>query len=207
MSSALNRKNLWLMFGRIIFLAILYSASLFSGRWSGFLDLYGLEFVILGGIALLLMSYTFREISATLRNSARLTGPKSEPHPSIHFWETGARSFWMAGVLATLLVFVEALTGSQGGLQDIATRMASALIPTVYGAILGIICFVPALKLKEALPFPLPAEEVIEDESMPNRVETSFGLENLIGYVLILAVIIAGWFKADLGSTAKAAPS
>jgi len=204
MSPELNRKNLLLVIGRILFLVILFSVILFSGRWNGFLDLYGLAFVILGGIALILTSYTFKEIYATLLNSTRFTEPYSKPHLSMLLWESGARSFWMAGVLATLLSFVTALTGSEGGLQDIATRMASALIPTVYGAILSIICFVPALKLKEMAPPLPPAERVTVDESMPNWITASFGFENLVGYVLILAMIMATLFKVAHATTANA---
>lgn len=204
MSSELDRKNLLLVIGRILFLVILFSAILFSGRFAGFLDLYGLAFVILGGIALLLTSYTFQEIAAALRNSSRSTEPCPDLHPSILLWESAARSFWMVGVLATLLSFVAALKGSAGGLQDIATRMASALIPTVYGAILGIICFMPALKLKETDPSLSTAEKLTDDESIPYRIKASFGFENLIGYVLILALIIAGLYKAALATTDNA---
>jgi flagellar motor component MotA len=106
----------------------------------------------------------------------------------------------MVGVLATLISFVIALTNSEGGIEGIATRMASALIPTVYGMILGVICFVPVLKLKEALTLSPPKEITDENEIIPDRITARLSFENIIGYILIIAIIIGTFIKATLSS-------
>ncbi|MFC2165247.1 MotA/TolQ/ExbB proton channel family protein [Acidobacteriota bacterium] len=197
-----NKRNPFILLGRVLVLAILITAAILSGKFADFMDLYGLAFVIVGGLTLILMSFSAREIAAALRDAVSGTGSHSESHKSLIFWESATRSFWMVGVLATLISFVMALTDSSGGLEGIATRMASALIPTVYGVILSVICLVPVLKFKEART--LGSHEGItgEEGTMEGGIVASLSFENLTGYVLFIAIIAVTLIKADLSSQA-----
>lgn len=194
------KKNPFLVLGRILILAILIVAAVLSRRFAGFMDLYGLAFVLIGGIALLLASFTAREIGAALKRTGSVTGSHHEKQKIRILWESASRNFWMAGVLATLISFVIALTSSEGGIEGIATRMASALIPTVYGAILSMICFVPALKLRESRTFRREEEFAGGDERTQKRITPPLTFENIIGYVLIIAMIAGTLIKAEHAS-------
>ncbi|MDH4217359.1 MAG: MotA/TolQ/ExbB proton channel family protein [Candidatus Aminicenantes bacterium] len=200
MNSGMKKKSPFLVLARILILAILIVAVIHSGRFANFMDIYSLVFVIIGGVALILMSFTAREIAAATRSAGKAIGSHPENHKSLTFWESSSRSFWMVGVLATLISFVIALTNSEGGVEGIATRMASALIPTVYGVILSVICFVPVLKLKEARTLSLPKEITEENEKTQDRITAPLSFENIIGYVLIIAIIIGTFIKAAISS-------
>jgi len=202
MTSKNRKRNPFLILGRLLVLAILIAAAIFSGKFADFMDLYGLAFVIVGGLALILMSFTAGEILAAFRDAGSAVGTHSESHKSLIFWESASRSFWMVGVLATLISFVMALTDSSGGIEGISSRMASALIPTVYGVILSVICLIPALKIKE-VPSLGSNEGITEDDSeIQNSITASLGFENVIGYVLFIAIIVGTLIKADLSSQA-----
>ena len=150
MTSEDKKRNPFLILSRILILAVLIAAVILSGKFAGFMDLYGLAFVLIGGIALILMSFTVREIAAAIRGSGGASRSLPENRKPLIFWECASRNFWMVGILATLIVFVMTMADSTGGIGGIATRMASALIPTVYGVILSVMCLVPAMKLRES---------------------------------------------------------
>jgi flagellar motor component MotA len=108
----------------------------------------------------------------------------------------------MVGVLASLISFVMALTDSTGGIGGIASRMASSLIPTVYGVILSVICLVPALKLKETRTLS-PHEGITEENGKVQKgITASLSFENIIGYVLFMAIIVGILIKAELSANA-----
>jgi len=197
-----NKRNSFLILSRILILAILIAAAILSGKFADFMDLYGLAFVIGGGLALILMSFTIREIAAAFRDAGGGVGSHTECHKSLIFWESASRSFWMVGALATLISFVMALTDSSGGIEGIATRMASALIPTVYGVILSVICLVPVLKLKETCHLGPHEGDTDENGKLENRITAPLSFENIIGYILFIAIIVWTLIKADLSSQA-----
>jgi len=199
-----NKRNPFLILGRVLVLVILISAAILSGRFADFMDFYGLVFVIFGGAALILMSFSIREIILAFRAAGSSVRPYLESQKALLFWQSASRDFWMIGVLATLMSFVIALTKSEGGLEGIATRMASALIPTVYGAILSVICLVPVLKLKGMPPISPPKKTT--DEITVEKTSPQMGgliplrFENIIGYVLFAALITGTLIKSSLTS-------
>jgi len=200
-----NTKSLFHVLGGIAMLAVLIAAAVLSGRFAKFLDLYGLAFVVIGGIALILTSYNLREIAAALRSAGRAKRSDSEGHKYLIFWESASRNFWMVGVLATFMSFVIALTNSET-IQGIAIGMASSLIPSAYGMILSVICLVPWLKLKETRSSNLPEEISGENEKTQERSASSFSFENMVGYVLIMAIILWTLIKAELSSHSPILP-
>jgi flagellar motor component MotA len=183
--------------GRAVIFALLVAAAILSGRFTDFMNAYGLVFVFLGGVALSLMSFDVQEIVTALKDTGRPFQPTVKTRKSIIYWESASRNFWMVGVLATLVAFVVALTTSEGGIQGITTRMATSLIPTLYGAILSVICLVCALKLSTQSQL-----RHLEGANEGND-KTSFSLDfvNIVGYVLFVAIIAGTLIKADINAT------
>jgi hypothetical protein len=122
MSSEPNKKNVFLVLGRITILTVLIAPFALSGKFAGLRDICGLVFVLAGGAAMALMSFTAREIGTAFK------GVATHENQKFLFWESASRNFWMVGVLGTLIAFVVALTNSVGGIEGIATRMATSLI-------------------------------------------------------------------------------
>ncbi len=202
MTSENKKRNPFLVLGRILILAILIAAAVLSGRFADFMNLYGLGLVIIGGLVLLLMSFTFREVASAFKDAGRAIGSHPDCHKSLIFWSSASRNFWMVGVLASLISFVMALTDSTGGIGGIASRMASSLIPTVYGVILSVICLVPALKLKETRTLS-PHEGITEENGKVQKgITAALSFENIIGYVLFMTIIVGILIKAELSANA-----
>ncbi len=204
MTSENKKRSPFLFLGRILIIAILIAAPILSGRFVDFMNLNGLGFVIIGGLALILMSFTFREVASAFKDAGRAIGFHPESHKSLIFWASASRSFWMVGILATLISFVLTLADPPGGIVGIAERMASSLIPIVYGAILSVICLVPALKLKEKRTLS-PHEGITEEKGTREEgIMASLSFENIIGYVLFTAVIVGTLIKTKLTANTPA---
>ena len=174
---------------------ILIAAVVLSGRFTNFMNAYGLVFVLLGGAALTLMSFSFHEIVAAFKETGRTNRSAAEIHKSTIFWESATRNYWMVGALATLVAFVVAMT-SEGGIQGITERMATSLIPTVYGAILSVVCLVPALKLRSQRALDLRVEPTEENEEISASI-----LTHIVGYTLFITMIVGVLINADMNAT------
>ncbi|NOR54542.1 MAG: hypothetical protein GQ536_10740 [Candidatus Aminicenantes bacterium] len=188
MSSKMNTKRLILVVGKTLTLAILVIAVMLTGRFSDFIYGYGLIIVLVGGVAMALMSFSTSEIGAAFKHAAGVPGVGEDIQKSALFWESASRNFWMLGILGSLINFVIALSTSEGGLAGIASRAASTFICVVYGMIMGVICFVPGWKLREKLQRET-FEEVPETHEKPRqRVTAALKPENIIGYILFISV-------------------
>lgn len=196
MSSEASRGKLAILMVRATMFVILIAAVVLSGRFTNFMNAYGLVFVLLGGAALALMSFSFHEIVAAFKDTGKTNRNAAEIHQSTIFWESASRNYWMVGALATLVAFVVAMT-SEGGIQGITERMATSLIPTVYGAILSVVCLVPALKLRSQRTLDLRDEPTEENEV---AISTS-SLAHIVGYTLFITMIIGVLIRADMNAT------
>ena len=181
MTSQINKKRLFLVLARILVVAILAAAAIFSGKFGNLMGGYGLVFVLVGGVALVLMSFSGSEITAAFKHAAGVPGTRKEMQKSALFWESATRNVWMLGVLGSIISFVIALSDSIGGLSGIASRMANSFVTTIYGMILGVICFVPAWKLIGEL-HDQPLEKPEQRETATLR------FENIIGYIVFIAI-------------------
>ena len=198
MSSEKNHKNAYLILGRILIVAVLVAAVVFSGKFTGFMDVRGLLFVWLGSITLALASFSVPEIGAAFKHAAGVPGEPQAIQKSIAFWEAAARNAWMTGVLGTILNFIGSLCTLSGGIADVATRMAASFLATVYGMVLAVICAVPAWKLGEILRH-MPAG-IIPETPKPTLAEAkSIRFENVLGYLLFLIIVSWMVFKPVLG--------
>ncbi|MBN1272444.1 MAG: hypothetical protein JXB26_09245 [Candidatus Aminicenantes bacterium] len=200
MTSGTHKKNPFFIGGRILFFVFLMAVAVLSGRFSDILNLHSLVFVLVGGTSLILMSFTVHEITAAFKAAGSPAGSSPENSRSFIFWESAARNFWMMGVLATLIFFVIALTNSKGGVEGIATRMASALIPTLYGGIFCVVCLVPALKLKEIHKDILVEKNEGWYGKGQKHVKVPFRLENVFGFVVFLALVVEKIIRTEFSS-------
>jgi hypothetical protein len=199
MSSEKNHKNVYLILGRILIVAVLAAAVVFSGKFSGFINVRGLLFVLLGSVTLALAGFSVPEVGAAFKHAAGVPGEPEAIRKSIAFWEAAARNAWMTGVLGTILNFIVSLCTLSGGIVDVATRMATSFLATVYGLVLAVICAVPAWKLGEILRL-RPAGIVPETTPKPMPAEAkSIRFENVLGYLLFLVVVSWMVFKPVLG--------
>jgi len=199
MSSEKNQKGVYLVLGRILIVAVLIAAVVFSGKFSCLMNLRGLLFVLLGSVTLALASFSVPEIGAAFKHGAGIPGEPEAIRKSLAFWEAVARNAWMTGVLGTILNFIVSLCTLSGGIVDVATRMATSFLATVYGMVLAVICAVPAWKLAEILRL-RPAAIVWEKTPKPMLAEAKpIRFENVLGYLLFLVIVSWMVFKPVLG--------
>ncbi len=198
MSSTMNTKNKMLVVGKTLTLATLVLAIMLSGKFSDFIYGYGLIIVLVGGVAMALMSFSFSEIGAAFKHAAGVPGVGEDIQKSALFWESASRNFWMLGILGSLINFVIAFSTSEGGIEGISSRAAATFICVVYGMIMGVICFVPGWKLREKL-LKETFEKVPEtDEKSPQKVTEALKFENIIGYILFISVTSWALVKPSL---------
>lgn len=191
MTRPINPKNILGIIGRILIVLCLALAVILSGKFSDLMSGVGFVFVFLGGMALALISFSFKEIFSAFKNTSGRTGTTEDRQKACYFWETAVRNFWMMGVLGSVIGFVIALGNSEGGIFGIATRMTSSYLSTVYGLMLAVICSVPALKISGIL-YSQSEEEKPNTYEKPKNDRIPFlKFETLIGYVLFIFVL--GW--------------
>jgi hypothetical protein len=194
-----NSKKLGFILARILVVAALAAAIVLSGKFSGFMNVRGLFFVLAGSVTLALASFSIPEIGAALRHSVGVPGEPAAIRKSMAFWEAAARNAWMSGVMGTILNFIVALCTLSGGIADVATRMATSFLATVYGMVLAVICAVPAWKLGEILRLK-PAVNVPNTIAKPGASRAnSLRFENVLGYLLFLVAVAWTTFKPVLG--------
>jgi len=192
MSQIIDLKRIWKVLSRILIVIFFVTAVILSGSF--FTDLMkgaSLVFVLLGGVGMALMGFSAREIGTAFKHAAAGPDGKESLQNSAYFWEAAARNFLMMGVLGAFISFVTALGRSSGGIANIALQMSESFLPAVYGMILGVICFVPVLKLTGELskyPLQAPGEA---PEKPGEKIFKILKFENLIGYALFIAVV--GW--------------
>lgn len=156
-------------------------------------EIGGLVFVVLGATALTLAAFT----TADGADALRLARPSAAlpSAPAALFWEAFARNCWLSGVLGSLLYFVLALCDPSTSISEVATRMALAFVPAVYGLGLALLSVVPAVKLR----YVLPGQPSAAGDERPGEDETAGGRglagEQLLGYVLFAVLLAAtvGW--------------
>ncbi len=195
MSSANSRKSSLLTLGKIVVLMILAAAMIrayFMTTSANFLDSYGLIFVLVGGVALVMIGFPGAEIRRALVHAVRAPGESEEIRHSAYFWEAAARSFWILGALGSVLNLMFAFEGMKteqvAGIGAVIDELARCLLSTFYGTFLAVICLIPYWKLagairnQQRLPQSEPGEPPVSTAG-PGWVA---GI--VIGYVLFLSV-------------------
>ena len=190
MSSRNNGKKLLLIPAWILILAIVVLGVVQSGKPANLVDPSGFLFVLIGGIALVMISFPGAEIRRALRNAVGSPGNEADIRSSAHFWEAAGRGFWIMGVLRSILNLVMhlySLTTQQfGNLPQFLTKgLAEYLLATLYGVLLAVICLIPCWKLIGKLQR-RPLEPTTEQRSM-SMGRHGWRLGIAVGYVLFLS--------------------
>jgi flagellar motor component MotA len=173
----------------ILVLAIIALGVAKSGKPANLLNPAGFLFVLVCGIALMLISFPVAEIRRAARDALASDGNETDIRSSAYFWETAGRSFWVVGILRSILqlimFFVSFKEVNFVKPPLLAKGLAQYLLPILYGILLSVICFVPYWKLKGKLSGgPLP--QTAEPTPMP-IARTGWRLGAVVGYVLFLS--------------------
>jgi flagellar motor component MotA len=195
MSPMSARKKYSLIPGWILTLAIVALGVIQSGNPAHLVDSPGFLFVLLGGIALVMISFPGAEIRRALRDAAGAPANEVDIRASAFFWEAAGRGFWIVGVLRSilhLLIFFRSIgTVEYGTWQLIIKELSQSLVTALYGLVLAVICFIPCWMLTgklRSLPLtPTGAQGPISDGHTGLR----FGIVS--GYVLFFS-FLAPWF-------------
>jgi flagellar motor component MotA len=183
--------KLMIVAGKILYIVVIVffaAAGVFSGEFKMAADGSSLIFMLAGGAAMALMSFSLREVGAAFSHAFGVSSGVNEENLKIsaYFWESMARNLLMLGVLGTVIGFVIMLKGPSSSIAAFGSGTAKAFLTTLYGVILAALCAVPALVLRKKLnnesqePQPLPEA----GKSQPVR------LENIIGYLVFIAVMV-----------------
>ncbi len=96
MSSTNSGKNYVRILGMILILAFVALGVVQLGRPATFVDPSGFLFVLVGGMALVMISFPGAEIGRALRDAAATPGNEADIRSSAFFWEAAAAvsGFW-----------------------------------------------------------------------------------------------------------------
>jgi TonB family protein len=194
MSSANSRKNPLLMLGGILVLALMAAAATKSGHLPNFVDPYGFVFVLVGGIALVMISFPGGEIKRALFHVVGSRGSDAEIRNSILFWEVIGRSFWMLGglrsVLSVILGFEAMKYQENAGVLAVIDSMTRCLLGSFYGILLAVICLIPCWKLMGKLQSRAALPNAEQGAALPSIGRPVFRYGAVIGYILFFALLL-----------------
>jgi flagellar motor component MotA len=194
MSSTNPGKKILLIIGRIFFLLIVAIGLLKEGPPASYYDSHGFFFVLIGGVALMMISFPGAEIWRAFRHASRGSGNVAELKNSAHFWEAAGRGFWILGglssVISIMISFAAMKTEETAGMAAIVPMLIRALLSTFYGSLLAAICFVPCWKLMAKLQSRLSMPDTDRSETPASFGRPGLGFGTVVGYVLFLAVLV-----------------
>lgn len=179
----------WLVAAVVVFTAV------FSGAFAGLAHRAGLFYLVLGWAAVALLGFSRREIGTAFRHAAGRPGTREDLGRSAHFWEAAARNAWILGALGSALNFTGVMGGGSGGIADLSAQMIRSLIVTLYGAVLAVVCLVPALKLGSLAGATPPGKAAAP--VVPGRPAV---FERVLGGALLAAVLAATVYASVAGS-------
>lgn len=176
----------------IISCLILAGILVFPGSSEGpflFLDFFTLVFVVLGTAAMTSMGFSFAETGAAFRHAFGGGDEQQGRENSVYFWEAAGRNAFMVGVLGTVTGFFIMIKNLLG-FKWIGLSLATSFVSTFYGLILAAFCAVAALR----------AGKKLDGTSQPRPQAQAQGvkIENIVGYILFIAII--GWPLVKTGT-------
>ncbi len=194
MSSKNTSKRFWSIAGKILLLLIVVIGAVQSGTPASYFDRHGFLFILVGGIALVVISFPGAEIGRALQHAAG-SGKDAELRSAANFWEATGRSFWILGglgsILSIILGFVGMRTEETAGLSAIIPMLIRALLSTFYGSLLAVICFVPCWKLLGVLQSRASAMNPERNETPESTGHRGWRFGTICGYVLFLAALLS----------------
>ncbi len=202
MSSTRTTKMLLQIPVWILLIAIVVLGVVQSGKLTNLVDPEGFLFVLVGGIAMAMVSFPGADIWRALRGAASSRVNETEVRISAHFWEAPGRGYWMVGVLRSILhlmmFFISMKTVEVASIQWLIRELAQYLLAALYGMLLAVICFIPCWKLMgkfQHRPVDLPAEQ--QPLSIPrSRLRSSA----VFGYFLFFAVLVFSFRRTPISA-------
>jgi hypothetical protein len=186
----------------ILIVAIMALGVTQSGNPANFVDPSGFLFVLVGGIALVMISFPGTEIWRALRDAVGTPGNEADIRGSALLWEAAGRGFWILGVLRSMLhlvmFFVSMKTQETSSIQWLIKELAQYLLATFYGILLAVICFIPCWKFMGKLPSG-PLAPSAEQRSLSIRCP-GWRPGVVAGYVLFFAVLVSCFLKVPLSA-------
>jgi flagellar motor component MotA len=195
MSSTNSGQKFLSVAGRILVLLIVLIGLVKAGSPASYYDPYGILFVLVGGAALMMISFPGTEIWRAFRHAAGGSGSGAEIGRSAYLWEAAGRGFWILGglrsVVSIVIGFASMKTEYEASMARVIAMLIGSLLSTFYGSLLAMICFVPSWKLlgKFQSRVLTPAAAPIETPASSGRPGLRFG--TVIGYVLFLVALIS----------------
>lgn len=195
MSSTNTSRRFLSIAGRILLLLIAAIGVLQSGTLTRYYDPHGILFVLVGGIALSMISFPGSEIWSAFRHAAGGSGSEAELRNSAHFWEAAGRSFWILGglrsVLSIIIGFVSMASQYATSMSALIALLIPSMLSTLYGSLLAVLCFIPCWKLLGIHQSwqSTPGAESSDTPATSAPPVWRFG--TVLGYVLFLAVLVS----------------
>jgi hypothetical protein len=196
MISTNSGKRYLLVVGKILLIAITAIGAFQLGAPASYIDPFGLFFVLIGGISLLMIGFSGSEIRCAFRHATGGSGSDAEIRTSAHFWEAAGRSFWILGglngVLNILLCFMGMRTLKKGFAPAISSfdYLLPSLLSIFYGCLLAVICFVPCWKLLGILQNRPAASDQEQNQISVSAGRSGSRLRPFGGYIFFLIVLI-----------------
>jgi hypothetical protein len=195
MSSTKPNRKYWSIAGRILLLLIVLAGAVQSGTPASYFDRYGFLFVLVGGIALMLISFPGAEIGRAFRHAAGASCSDAEMKGSACFWEAAGRGFWLLGGLSSVLSLIFGFIG----LRTMQTASMSSLMPILirpllsifYGSLLAVICLIPCWKLLGILQSRASTPVSAQREAPTSAGNRGWRFGAIFGYVLFVAALMA----------------
>ncbi len=197
MLSKSSRNSRLLLLGKILILVIMSAVvirSYFMTTPADFVDPYAFAFILVGGAALTMISFTGSAMRRALLHLAGSAGTDLEIRNSAYFWETTARGFWMLGglfsILNLMICFIGLKTEEVHGMGEIIDGLARrGVLAIFYGILLAMICLIPYWKLVGKLQSQTSVPSAQPGEIAASNEYRGWSSGAVIGYALFLSVL------------------
>lgn len=187
--TASGTKRTLRILGRTALVVLFFVAIILSKKFGDFWDGSAFVFVFAGAIALTLLGFSLSQIRAAVMPSAGRPLLDEDDGLASYFWEAVGRNFWVIGVLASVVNFVLNLVQAQGGIQDMAFRLASSFRPVIYGLVLAVICGLPALKLSLTDSRSERMDQPVRSNLSHLKSRSLYRVESGVGLLLLIAIL------------------
>jgi hypothetical protein len=141
-------KNLFVFSLRVAILLAAVSSAFVLGRFGQFPSAVTAAFLFVGGVALLLMGFTFSEMRRAVGGLWRAKPSEMQVDRSVYFWEATARNALGLGVLGTIAGFAIQISSELGTPALFPAVMADTVLTAVYGLVLAALFSLMGLRLK-----------------------------------------------------------
>jgi hypothetical protein len=207
MSFTNSGKHYLLIPAWILVLGLIAVGVIQSGNMAYYRDLAGFLYLLISGIALMLISFPVTEIGRAFLHAVKDPHDDVRIRNSIHFWEAAGRNFLIVGIIGSILHLMtffnlaghtRELLPSHAGeyspfLQTIVNEMAEYLLNALYGVIMAVLCFIIHWRLARKTQTS-HSTLASEQKAISTRL-SGWGFSAAIGYALFFFILISRFLK------------